>query len=122
MGISCDSSNPITLKQLGRGNGKSVEKTKQIFNWIDEFNISSDKKIYKKLNTVVTKLNFQEDMGFYVKSLGVQSWKIFQVLPIENENINQISNLEISKQEFEFLVERHRSLESYGIELTPEDN
>jgi radical S-adenosyl methionine domain-containing protein 2 len=121
-GISCDSANPKTLKLLGRGKGESVENTKKVFGYIDEFNEKNNTKIFKKLNTVVTRLNFEEDMCEFVESLNVNRWKIFQVLPIEGENDLHIDNLTISKNQFQKFIDQHIQLNEKGIRVVPENN
>lgn len=122
IGISCDSAVPEILKQIGRGNGNSAEHTKNIFSWIEDYNQSSDRAIYRKLNSVITRYNWDEDMSSYVRSLNIDRWKIFQVLRIEGENNFSFPNFEISNNEFMSFLQRHVILERDGIQVVAEDN
>lgn len=122
LGISCDSANPITLELLGRGKGESIEKIKRVFSIVDEFNESFEKKIYKKLNSVITRINFNENMIEFVQNIGIKRWKIFQVLHILNENDQNIQELSISEAEFQSFVNRHIGLKERGIDIISESN
>ncbi|MCG9875525.1 MAG: viperin family antiviral radical SAM protein [Leptospiraceae bacterium] len=122
IGISCDSANPETLRKMGRGNGNSAEHTKQVFSWIENYNQSSAKPIYKKLNSVITRYNWDEDMRDFVRSLNIDRWKIFQVLRIEGENDKTFPDFEISENQFSDFYNRHFELKYYGVRVVPEDN
>ncbi|KAM0709887.1 hypothetical protein Q7P35_003930 [Cladosporium inversicolor] len=56
MGVSCDSLDEKTNELIGRGTGENVKQLFRIRDWCREL------KIKFKLNTVVCKLNWQEDM------------------------------------------------------------
>ena len=75
-----------------------------------------------KLNTVVNRLNVDEDMTAFVRRLAPGRWKLFQVLPVAGENDHGVADLEIRDDEFEAFVERHRSLRRDGIAIVPESN
>ncbi|MCW7512100.1 viperin family antiviral radical SAM protein [Leptospira levettii] len=122
LGVSCDSGNRETLQLLGRGNGTSVDHTKRVFEWIDEECIKSGARIYKKLNSVVTKLNWKENMSDFVKSLNIHRWKVFQVLRIEGENEMNFSDYQISNEEYSFFLKTHSGLPKYGVKIIAEDN
>ncbi|MBP7283466.1 MAG: viperin family antiviral radical SAM protein [Leptospiraceae bacterium] len=122
IGISCDSSIESTQKILGRGNGSAVEKVKQAFSIIQEYNLNTDNPIFTKLNSVITSYNYKEDMTNFVLNLGINRWKIFQVLRIEGENDKDIENLAISNIEFQEFVNKHIPLKQYGIDVVAEDN
>jgi radical S-adenosyl methionine domain-containing protein 2 len=42
-----------------------------------------------KLNTVVNRLNYAEDMRENIESLDPFRWKVFQVLELEGENVGE---------------------------------
>lgn len=75
-----------------------------------------------KLNTVVNRLNVDEDMTEFVRRLAPRRWKLFQVLPVAGENDRGVADLEIRAGEFEAFVERHRPLRREGIDIVPESN
>lgn len=122
--LSCDSAVESTQQQLGRGIGTHVECTKKAFKLIQDFNknINRTHKIRTKLNSVITSLNWTEDMSVFVKECNVERWKILQVLKIEGENDSFYSELVISEEQFDSFVKKHRPLEKYGIKLAPEGN
>jgi len=120
IGISCDSSNEITQQNLGRGNGNHVKMVLEKFELIKKFN-QTENYILPKLNTVVNKLNYKENMIDFVVKTGVKRWKIFQLLTIEGENIKHSKNLIINKEQFYEFYEVNKSIEKYGVELVAEN-
>lgn len=78
--------------------------------------------IHLKCNTVVTKLNVNEDMSVVIAKLSPKRWKLFQVLPVIGENDHKIEDLAITQEQFQDFVQRHLSLQDEGVELVPEDN
>ena len=122
IGISLDSHNPNTLMKLGRGNGKQIPTILNLFKWLENFNNCKNKKILKKINTVVTSLNYQEDMSSFIINAGVKRWKIMQVLKIEGENDNEFDSLKIDKEKFFDFIQRHMHLKNFNIDIVPEDN
>lgn len=79
LACSCDSFDEDTNIKIGRGTGNQVEILYQIAEWCRE----SDIKF--KLNTVVTRLNYEEDMNEHINILNPFRWKVFQVLIVEGE-------------------------------------
>ena len=75
-----------------------------------------------ELNTVVTRLNADENMSDLVREMAPERWKLFQMLPVAGENDSAIGVLEISAREFEAYVERHRRCARFGIDVVPESN
>lgn len=122
IGISCDSANEDTLINLGRGNGDSALNTFEVFRLMDEFSLRSGKRIFKKLNSVVTSLNCNEDMKGFVRSLNINRWKVFQILRIEGENELHYDNLKITEDEFNGFIARHAILNTDGMSVVAESN
>ncbi|KAK4982554.1 hypothetical protein LTR66_009208 [Elasticomyces elasticus] len=120
--VSCDSFNEQTNIEIGRGSGENVRKLFQISQWCRTYGIKF------KLNTVVCKLNCQEDMAETVERLAPFRWKCFQVLLVEGENDaadteldvrkRNAKNLMISDEEYEQFCSRHRHLKCF----VPEPN
>ncbi|MFW9996884.1 MAG: viperin family antiviral radical SAM protein, partial [Candidatus Odinarchaeota archaeon] len=102
IGISIDSSSEIIEKRLGRGNGNHVEKA------ITAWELASEYGIRLKLNTVVTSLTWKENMGSLIDRLKPKRWKVFQVLPVVDENDEWINWLKIDEGQFEHFIEQHR--------------
>lgn len=117
LGVSCDSFNEETNIRIGRGKGGHVEKFRNIARLCKEYGIKF------KLNTVVNRFNFQEDMNEDVKSIDPFRWKVFQVLVVKGEN-NSDSTLRdatrfcITNEEFRQFCDRHAEIKS----LIPESN
>lgn len=76
----CDSFNEDTNELVGRGTGNNVQQLFRIRDWCKKL------KIKFKLNTVVCKLNWQENMVATIQELQPFRWKCFQVLFVEDEN------------------------------------
>ncbi|KAK5129840.1 hypothetical protein LTR08_002777 [Meristemomyces frigidus] len=124
MGISCDSFNEDTNEAIGRGSGRNVEQLFAIRQWCLELGIKF------KLNTVVCKLNWQEDMVATIAELDPFRWKCFQVLFVEDENDasraqtkddkrkRDARELLISKEQFEAFCGKHEHLSCF----VPEPN
>lgn len=75
-----------------------------------------------KLNTVVTALNWQEDMHALLRDLRPARWKVFQVLAIAGQNDGAVEPLLITGEQFAAFVDRHLDLEAEGLGPVAEDN
>ncbi|MHA1385382.1 MAG: viperin family antiviral radical SAM protein [Candidatus Helarchaeota archaeon] len=104
IGLSIDSSNERLQHELGRGFGNHVKRVIKSAKLIKLYGIKL------KINTVITSLNFKENMEELIQKLKPDKWKVFQVLPIKNENWEMVKNLTISRKNFELFVKKHRHL------------
>ncbi|MGQ4876302.1 MAG: viperin family antiviral radical SAM protein, partial [Promethearchaeia archaeon] len=77
IGLSLDSGNEIIQKALGRGNGNYVRDT------IEKSKMIKKAGIKLKINTVVTRLNYLEDMQNIIGLIKPDRWKVFQILEIK---------------------------------------
>ncbi len=77
VGLSVDSADETTQAALGRGRGDHVSKS------IEHFQHLQEHRIRVKLNTVVTALNWRENLTEFVLRARPERWKVFRVLPIE---------------------------------------
>ncbi|RAK97309.1 radical SAM domain-containing protein [Aspergillus ibericus CBS 121593] len=117
LAISCDSFNEATNIAIGRGSGDHVSKLYEIRGLCLEYGIKF------KINTVVCRLNFQEDMNPYIEDLQPFRWKCFQVLIVNGENesdkrLRDARKFLINDEEFEFFCNAHR----HQISFVPESN
>lgn len=117
LAVSCDSFNEDTNKKIGRGSGDNVVQLRRIRDWCAKYGIMF------KLNTVVCRYNFDEDMAAQVEALGPFRWKCFQVLKVEGENdsaqtLRDVREFEIDDGEFELFCKRHEHLPCF----VPESN
>ena len=104
IGISIDSSSENTEKSLGRGNGRHVGRAVQAAKMVKECDIKL------KINTVVTKLNYNENMRSLISDLEPDRWKVFQILQIEGENDESARGMLITRDQFMEFVKKHEYL------------
>ncbi len=116
VGLSVDSASETTQAALGRGRGNHVAQS------IEHFRRLHHRGIRVKLNTVVTSLNWRQDMTDFVMRARPERWKIFQVLPIEGQNSGAVESLLITPDQFQTFVSRHRGLIASGITVVAESN
>jgi len=95
IGVSIDSSREEIEATLGRGHGGHVEKALRACKEIRREGIKL------KVNTVVTKLNFSEDMRSLIAELRPLRWKVFQMLVIAGQNEDDAGELTPTREEFE---------------------
>ncbi|KAK1750085.1 radical S-adenosyl methionine domain-containing protein 2 [Echria macrotheca] len=117
LAVSCDSFNEQTNIAIGRGDGNNVQQLFRIRDWCRTHNIKF------KLNTVVCRLNFEEDMFDMVSKLAPFRWKVFQVLMVRGENdseetLRDVRKWEISDEEFGVFCDRHKAIPAF----IPESN
>lgn len=117
LAVSCDSFDERTNLEIGRGTGSNVAQLHRVKSWCDAYDIKF------KLNTVVCRLNWTEDMNDHISMLSPSRWKCFQVLIVEGENdsadrLRDATKFTISSDEFDHFVEKHKHQRS----LVPESN
>lgn len=113
LGISLDSADPKTCRQIGR-----VDKADKILTLDDHLRTidrvrSINPEIVLKVNTVVNKFNVNENLTELIERLNPDKWKILRVLPFVSDE------LDISEQQFQSFVDRHKRL---GAVLSVENN
>jgi len=60
-----------------------------------------------KINTVVSKLNYNEDLSWLIKKIKPERWKVFQILRIRNQAqkcIDDVFELERSFHKLNFKI------------------
>ena len=102
--LSIDSQHEDIQRCLGSGVGNHVGQTIENVRQIRAFNIRL------KLNSVITRLNFTEDMCDFILSLKPERWKAFQVLPIKGQNDHEVNDLAITSGEFDIFRQKHQQL------------
>lgn len=116
--LSIDSLCEITNLSSGRAiSGKKVLKK--------EYYEDRIKKIHQhgyrlKINTVVNKLNFDENMVDFIKRSRPKRWKVLQVLPIKNQNDRDIKKFMISNNEFQYFLKTHHEIQTQISECNDE--
>ncbi|KAI9824974.1 MAG: hypothetical protein M1826_007226 [Phylliscum demangeonii] len=115
LAVSCDSFDEQTNIAIGRGSGKQVDQLFAIAGWCAEFGIKF------KLNTVVCRLNYEEDMNALVAQLHPFRWKCFQVLMVAGENdsgqtLRDVRRFQITDDEYARFCRRHQHQPSFVAE------
>jgi radical S-adenosyl methionine domain-containing protein 2 len=116
VGLSVDSADEAVQARLGRGAGGHVARSLELAAAVR----AGGPRL--KLNTVVTALNWQEDMREYVRKFRPERWKVFQVLPVVGQNDGSVDDLLITATQFAAFVERHAPLATEGLAPVAEDN
>ena len=105
-------------QQIGRATraGRYLDEAayQQRIEWIK--NIGAQLKI----NTVVSRLNWQSDFSEFIVQANPIRWKILQVTPIEGQNDQFIKLLQIDRAMFDKFVDRHRIVETLGVRTVAE--
>ncbi|KAB2100126.1 hypothetical protein AG0111_0g11779 [Alternaria gaisen] len=65
--------------EIGRGSGDQVSQLYKVASWCEKYGIKF------KINTVVCRLNWDEDMNKHIEQLQPFRWKCFQVLVVAGE-------------------------------------
>lgn len=120
IGISCDSCDERIQYLLGRGRGNHVKNTIKKFDMIHRYN-SNGGNIRMKLNTVVTKLNYLENMKDFIIRTRVQRWKCFQLLKIIEENSEEYEDLKITELEFQKFIVINSEISDLGVKTVFEN-
>lgn len=116
VGLSVDSGSEAVEVALGRSRGAHVATS------ITLADRARAAGVRVKLNTVVTALNWHEDMSDLVRRLRPERWKVFQALPMDGQNDGSIEDLLIDRGQLSAFVERHQALAHEGFPPIVEDN
>ena len=122
LAISCDSSEPETLKTIGRY-AKRTEHLQQLRLIHD---MCQKYEIKFKINTVVCSANWKEDLSEMIETLDPVRWKVFQCLLIEGENCGDIDSKKmrdatdqvVTNEQFQYFLNTHKHIKC----LVPESN
>jgi radical S-adenosyl methionine domain-containing protein 2 len=117
VGLSIDSLNEDTNVKMGR----AIAGTKPLNEtyYLNLVNLITNLGFKLKINTVVNKYNYNENLSGFIEVSGNKRWKVFQVLPIKGENDKHIDELKITKEEFNFFLANHEKTKHV---LVPENN
>ncbi|PVH91017.1 radical SAM enzyme [Periconia macrospinosa] len=115
LAVSCDSFDEATNIAIGRGSGDQVPQLYKIGTWCRRYGIKF------KINTVVCRLNYEEDMNKHIDTLKPFRWKCFQVLIVAGENDSKDTlrdgrKFTITDQEYQSFCQRHSRQKSFVAE------
>ncbi|KAA6412686.1 MAG: IFN-inducible and antiviral [Lasallia pustulata] len=107
MAVSCDSFDETTNVKIGRGTGSHLKKFQQLCRTCKEYGVMF------KVNTVVNRYNFQEDMNSAIQEIGPVRWKCFQVLIVPEENgskeaLRDATKFVISDDKWKLFCDKHK--------------
>jgi len=124
IGLSIDASNDKMHAEMKRGLKKdlSMARSTHLKNSKEVWNRCRKYDIRMKLNTVVSKINLEDNMIKLVRELQPNRWKIFEVLPVEGQNDTYLNKFLLEKGEFIKWVNRHSYIDKEGIPFVPESN
>ena len=143
LGVSIDSVDSKINFDTGRWpRGVANYSNKYGDKYLEKMKIASDLAkefgVKLKINTVVTERNKMDDLTPLVNSLQPMRWKIFQVLPLDGENINcgkpktdssrgskvthDVTPFLISKHDYDEYIQRAKSRLNDPSILIAEDN
>jgi radical S-adenosyl methionine domain-containing protein 2 len=74
-----------------------------------------------KVNSVVTSMNFNENMSEFISYAQPNRWKIFQVLPMVGQNDLNIEHFKITDEQFQLFLDNHSKLKEITT-IVPETN
>ena len=114
--LSVDSASEETQAALGRGLGGHVGRA------VELADLCRNRGVRLKLNTVITALNWRENMSSLVRRIAPERWKVFQVLRIVGQNEGRVERLLITPKQFRAFVRRHAHLVTDGFAFIAEDN
>ena len=117
MAVSCDSFHEETNVKIGRGKGTHLDHVRRLSRMCKTHGIKF------KINTVVCRHNFKENMNRHIQEIAPFRWKVFQVLMIEGENhsedtLRDVRSFLITDEEFKLFCDAHRHNECF----VPEPN
>lgn len=115
--VSCDSFKEDVNVKIGRGKGEHLAQVRKVSELCRQYGVKF------KLNTVVNRYNFDEDMNEGIRQIDPFRWKCFQVLIVEGENdsrdtLRDASRFAITEEEFQRFCDTH----SHNQAFVPESN
>ena len=107
MAVSCDPFDEATNIKIGRGSGKHLEQFKQLASMCEAHGVMF------KVNTVINKYNYEEDMNAAIEALNPKRWKCFQVLIVPEESgsekkFRDAREFLITDEQWRYSCERHK--------------
>ena len=102
--LSVDSKSEKVERELGRGCGRHIQ------NILKTSKMLKDKEIKLKINTIVTKLTYKEDMKPLITTLNPDRWVIFQVHSNKEQNDDNVKMLSLNKKEFKHYMMLNKNI------------
>ena len=117
--VSIDTLDPDMLRRMGRTTRAGPLSEADYLCILD---MLRHRHVRLKINTVVTRENYDEDLTGFIAKARPERWKLLQVLPVRGQNDGLVDNLVITHKEFASYVLRNRHVESLEMAVVPESN
>ncbi len=111
-GLSIDSARTEVLERLGRVTRSGAIRPER---YIELARLLHAAGIGLKVNIVVNRLNFMEDLRWFIDALAPDRLKFFQVLPVRDQNGAEVDDLSITEEQFRAFVERNQGAHATAI-------
>lgn len=118
--LSIDSTNPATLLKMGRAvaGKRAISKER----YLELGTMIKAKGMRLKINTVVCRLNWEEELVGLITGMKPERWKIFQVMAVKGQNDGDIKDLLITQREFDAFIHNNAQNATGSIVVCPEPN
>jgi radical S-adenosyl methionine domain-containing protein 2 len=104
LGVSLDSASYLSNKSIGRmDRSGNILNQDNLVKILDEIRVVNP-SIIIKINTVVNRFNFNEDMTSFIERIKPNKWKVLRMLPVNN------NNLSITDEQFNRFIEVNKRL------------
>lgn len=115
IGFSIDSFLPKTLINMGRVTNKRKYLSEKRFVEICKLIKENNPNCKIKVNSVITSLNYEEDLVSRLYHLNIDRWKILKIKKFKN-NFFDNSKLDITKEQFNIFVKNNNKINNIIIE------
>ncbi|MCG7201486.1 viperin family antiviral radical SAM protein [Marinobacter pelagius] len=102
LGISIDSARPLSNQLIGRVDSRGTYLDLRQLEKSVEAIRERNPAIKIKLNTVVNRVNWQDDFSDLISFVQPDKWKVLRVLPVTDDSMT------VSDEQFRFFLDRHR--------------
>lgn len=114
--VSIDSLDEAANSKIGRAiTGKRVPSKEFYYELVKKIHLQG---YGLKINTVVNKVNYKNDLTAFINYANPKRWKVLQVLPIVGQNDANIDDFKISAIEYKYFLDTHKAVQS----IVPESN
>ena len=114
--LSVDSLDPEKNIKTGRAiTGKTPLSKEDYYDLVDKIHHHG---YGLKINTVVNKVNFEDNLTEFIEYAKPKRWKVLQVLPIEGQNDSKVDEFTITDDEYAYFLKTHKDVET----MVPESN
>lgn len=121
IGLSIDSLHSSTIQEIGRyGFFNGAKLIPNLDDWVRLCQQIHAADIDLKINTVVNRLNYTENLHELISQASPRRWKIFQVKRVEGQNGDCFNDWSITCDEFDDFVERHADISLSGTQIVKE--